>query len=209
MPDIRFTADPTVSKRSQIKGSTPTDVVASTVPEDSLSDYVVPADSDPLTPPPSLEDQLPDSVSPITTADTELVHQLEAELARARARLAGQDSDVRSWPVSSVPVPKDGEKIVIHIRKDGFTAAGQVWYLGQELEFVVGSPVWKDTCDLNGNSWVLLSDVDQIRRYGEVQFGFGPWPGEPFTDEKAALAERRRARSVRPISQLASLNTKL
>lgn len=154
--------------------------------------------------------EVPDSAPQITTADTELVRQLEAELARARARLAGQHADVSTWSVAPAPVdPKDGEVVVIHVRKDGFTANGRVWYKGQELEFLVGSQQWKDTCDRSGKSWVVLSDVDQIRRYGEVQFGHGSWPGEPFANEKAAAAEHKRARKVPAITQLASMKTKL
>lgn len=193
------------------------EVVASTEPEDSLEDYIVPPDPEPV-PDPDAPDRLAaeNTVSahleasqvttgvlpagPVTTADTELVHRLQRELAAAQARLAGVDADVSAWSTGTSPSFKDGETLVIHVREDGFTANGRVWYRGQELEFTVGAQNYRDTCDRYGNSWLALDDAGQIRRWGQVMFGHGPWPGLPFDNERAAVAERNRGR-VAPVIQ--------
>lgn len=202
------------------------DVLASTAPDDDLSDYVVPAE-DPVpapadTVPPAPGDnnvgpqpipRAPEptravSVNTSTTAETELVRQLQAELAAAQDRLAGIDADPSNWGVASAPVaPKDGDRVLIHVRKDGFTANGRVWYQGQELEFTVGEQNWKDTVDRNGNSWLTLSESDQIRRYGEIVFGHGPWPGASWSDARAANEEAQRGRSAPTITQISNVQT--
>ena len=214
---------------AKAKGPVPTtdveEVVASTEPDDNLEDYIVPpdpepevvADPAPVVPTNRIEadgvvsgklahnpDARP-SAGPVTTADTELVHRLQAELAAAVARLEGQEADVSTWSAGSPPpAPADGDQILIHVREDGFTANGRVWYRGQELEFTVGAPNWKATCDRSGQSWLLLDDAAQIRRWGQVMFGHGPWPGLPFDNTRAAEAERRRGREAPTIPQLSS-----
>jgi len=154
-------------------------------------------------------DNLPAGPVP-NTAQTELVLRLEAELAAARAALSGSGAEVASWAVGPPPIdPAPGDTVIIHVREDGFTSNGQVWYVGQEIEFEVGTPAWRDTCDRTGKSWVLLTDGEQLRRWGQVKFGHGPWPGLPWKDGAAADRERNRNRVARPIQQLATLKTKL
>ncbi len=51
---------------------------------------------------------------------------------------------------------------------------------------------------------VTATDNDQIRTYGQVMFGHGPWPGDPFDNARAAEAERRRGREAPVIPQLTS-----
>lgn len=213
---------------AKAKGAVPItteDTFASTAPDDDLSQYIVPPDPEPepeqpsaeiLDPAPVEAPELATELKPlntpatgITTADSELVRQLKAELASAEARLAGKEADPASWTVAPPPVPKDGETVLIHVRKDGFTANGRVWYKGQELEFTVGAPNWKATCDRDGNSWLLLSEADQIRRYDEVQFGHGPWPGAPWGDERVAAAEAARGRQAPGIDAVPERQDKL
>lgn len=194
------------------------EVVASTEPDDDLSDYIVPPDPEPVV---TVDDARPGNVTVgkvefgsvvtgelrpnVTTAETELVRQLQAELAAAQARLAGIEADPTNWAVAAAPVePKDGESVLIHIRKDGFTANGRVWYQGQELEFTVGEQNWRDTLDRHGKSWLTQSESDQIRRYGEVMFGHGPWPGETWTNSRAASAEQQRGRTAPTITQISN-----
>ncbi len=119
------------------------------------------------------------------------------------------------------------DTIVIHFVADGFTALGQVWYRGQELEFTRDSRAYNDTCDRLGRSWLDLraDPAAQEARYGEEKFRPGPWPGkdmvaaadsrwEPLkpmsdgqrltpTDEelqRAAAAEARRGRAAPRLS---------
>lgn len=191
------------------------DVIASTEPDDDLSDYIVPPEPDPIpaSPPaapvavsePVEEVEKPVSKS-VTTADTELVLRLEQELAQARARLSGKELDPSSWATRSVsPEVVDGQNVLIHVREDGFTACGRVWYRGQELEFTVGEPNWEDTKDIKGNSWVLQTEAEQLRRYGgRVMFGLGPWPGSEWDNASAASAEVRRGRVAPTIPHLTS-----
>jgi hypothetical protein len=228
MPDPKFSkSGPPPGRGTAIRAKGPVtpddapDVVASTEPDDDLSDYIVPPDPDPIpVSPPAApapvsvpaekvsadEEPVEKPVSKtVTTADTELVLRLEQELAQARARLSGKELDPSTWATRSVaPEVVDGQTVLIHIREDGFTALGRVWYRGQELEFTVGQPNWEDTKDIKGNSWVLQTESDQLRRYDKVMFGLGPWPGSEWDNASAASAEARRGRTAPSIPHLSS-----
>lgn len=214
MPDSPLRkASPPPSGRARATGKVdPVDVeprVESTEPDDDLSDYLIPEDPEPVAAPVDVApvvSEAPAGPRQVTSADTELVRKLEAELAVARARLDGRDSDVSQWAAGPAPVdPQPGEKILIHVREDGFTAVGRVWYRGQELEFTVGQANWKATCNIHGKSWLVMSDADQIRAYGQIMFGHGPWPGLPFNESAAVEAERRRGRTAPSIPQLSAV----
>lgn len=201
------------------------EVVASTEPDDDLSDYVIPAEPEvvdagtvpdtkdagvqpdpgqPVAPEPT-PGPYPEARVP-NTAETELVASLRADLARAEARLAGVESNPDNWSAGPAPKQlKDGDKILIHVRRDGFTANGRVWYRGQELEFTVGEQNYRDTLDRNGNSWLTLSEAEQLRRYDEVQFGFGPWPGDSWDHPRAQSAEANRGRTAPTITQITNV----
>lgn len=99
---------------------------------------------------------------------------------------------------------KPGEQLLIHILEDGFTANGRVWYRGQELEYVVGEEEYNDTLDIKGQSWLSLSPADQMRRYGRIMFGIGPWPGGEFENLQALKAERERNRKPPTIGKLSA-----
>lgn len=108
-------------------------------------------------------------------------------------------------PVVVAPSPfVEGETILIHVREDGFTANGRVWYRGQELEFVVGEEHYQDTVDRHGKSWLSLDENDQIHQYGQVMFGRGEWPGGQYENEKASEAERRRGRTPPTIGKVSA-----
>lgn len=88
--------------------------------------------------------------------------------------------------IASEPDPTNTgstEAIVIHFLEDGFTALGNVWYRGQELEFAPGCQAYRDTLDRNGRTWLDLrgDEMAQIDRWGKVMFRVGPWPGKPLT----------------------------
>lgn len=127
----------------------------------------------------------------------EIVKALQAQQAAAAVEDSGVHDD------------KEGDTVVIHFVEDGVTAQGQVWYTGQELEFVVGGDRWQDTLDRNGNSWVSQTEDEQIERRGKVYFRRGPWKGKGYKDakwekdgppeselERADRLERERRRSV-------------
>lgn len=107
-----------------------------------------------------------------------LIKQLEDQLARARGK---QDLE----PVYDTAADLgSGETVVIHFLENGFTALGQIWYRGQEIEFVPGSRAYKDTFDRHGQSWLDLrhDEFRQVEKYGEIMFRSGPWPGKTYTD---------------------------
>jgi hypothetical protein len=201
-------------------------VVASTEPDDDLADYIQPIDENApaggavATNPDEPGFNVPpintsntgqaETLTPLTptSADSELVLQLRGELARAEARLAGREADPSNWSVA--PAPRTfakGETVLIHVRRDGFTANGRVWYQGQELEFTVGEQNYKDTLDREGNSWLQMSEADQMRRYGEVMFGHGPWPGEVWEDKRSASQEQQRGRKAPTITQITNVGS--
>ena len=75
-------------------------------------------------------------------------------------------------------VPPAGESVLIHFVADGLTAFGQVWYRGQELEIGPAHPRWPEA-----RGWITLSRFQQVERWGEQKFDFGPWPGRrSYTD---------------------------
>lgn len=75
-------------------------------------------------------------------------------------------------------VPTEGEAVLIHFVADGLTAFGQVWYRGQELAIGPTHPRWKEAV-----GWITLTRFQQVDRWGEQKFDFGPWPGrKSYTD---------------------------
>lgn len=76
-----------------------------------------------------------------------------------------------------------GEPVLFHVVQDGFTAAGRVWYSGDEITFVPGSRAHNQTFDRRKFSWTtLIDDPDaQARRYGSVYLKPGPYQGKKFT----------------------------
>ena len=69
-------------------------------------------------------------------------------------------------------VPAEGEAVLIHFVADGLTAFGQVWYRGQELAIGPSHPRWGEAV-----GWITLTRFQQVDRWGEQKFDFGPWPG--------------------------------
>lgn len=81
--------------------------------------------------------------------------------------------------------PTEGEAVLIHFVADGLTAFGQVWYRGQELEIGPDHPRWPEAI-----SWITLSRFQQLDRWGEQKFDFGPWPGRRSYTEAAGSFEQ-------------------
>lgn len=145
------------------------------------------------------------------TAEQRELRELREELARLKeAAFAKPDPEAASKLDDEKP--KDGDDILIHFVEDGFTAQGEIWYRGQELQFTVGNKAWQDTLDRQGNSWVLADDRAQMNRFDKVMFRRGPWPGKAsYQDgewekdapelsalEQADIRERERRRAGAP-----------
>ena len=91
------------------------------------------------------------------------------EQAHRRAVIAGQENPVTAYVPGKAP--PDTESVVIHFLIDGFSAFGNVWMRGQEIEVWPGHPRWREA-----QSWILLDVPGQYRRFGRQVFGQGPWP---------------------------------
>lgn len=131
------------------------------------------------------------------TADQQRIKELEDLLARER----GHKDPAREI---ERPAPDGAGSIVVHILQNGFTANGQVWYRGQELEFNQNSRSYQDTKDRNGRTWLALRDDDfaQIERYGDVMFRSGPWPGKSLLDvDKVEFEPMRRVDNDAPVGR--------
>lgn len=139
----------------------------------------------------------------LTEEDRE-IRELEDRLARKTAAELESAPDTYSRPAK-------GESIVIHFTTHGFTAQGQIWQRGQELEFEVGGEAYKQTLDRNGKSWLDVADDPsaQYERWGQEYFRPGPWRGRPLADvtgltsaediaavKSSAEAERKRNRAA-------------
>lgn len=114
------------------------------------------------------------------------IQELETQLAM----LAGK-KDVEP-EVEPLALPGAEGNIVIHFLEDGFTALGNVWYRGQELEFEPGSQAYKDTFNRRGQSWLDLRNDEfaQVERWGRIVFRNGPWPGKGYTDAAKVQFEK-------------------
>lgn len=150
---------------------------------------------EPLIVPGSTPAPLPDVESMadmVKDADARLA---EADVLRARVKdLENQVAVERGAkdPEQELEIPaNDGENIVIHIVENGFTALGQIWFRGQELEFDPTGKAYADTRDKFGRSWLDLrgDESGQIEKYGEVKFRAGPWTGRSYTDAAGAGLE--------------------
>jgi hypothetical protein len=95
------------------------------------------------------------------------------------------------------PTANPDDVVTINFVEDGFTAFGAMWYRGQTLSVERGTEDWKSTEDVYGDSWLDLTEDDQIERYGRRMFRPGVWAGASFdlsedhlTDEDRALLEK-------------------
>ena len=122
------------------------------------------------------------------------IRELEDQLAKRRAK------EIEDQPETLEQSEAGGEGILIHFVEDGFTAQGRIWYRGQELEFDKEGRAYDQTKDRNGDSWLDLSEDEQIDRYGKVYFKPGPWRGKDYDESNAQQAERRRNRAA-PVVQ--------
>lgn len=119
------------------------------------------------------------------TPDQLRIRDLEDQLAKAQG-----NKDVE--PTYEEPAnPGSEENILIHFLEDGFTALGQVWFKGQEIEFTPGSQAYEDTKDRNGKTWLDLRNDEfaQVDRYGKIMFRSGPWPGKDYAAAAGSFAK--------------------
>ena len=105
--------------------------------------------------------------------DNELSQQELAERERQHQRAVsfGKKNPVISYAPGHAP-PNVGS-VVIHFVADGFTAFGNVWVRGQEIEVWPGHPRWNEA-----QQWINFDTRMQYARWKKEYFRPGPWPGE-------------------------------
>jgi hypothetical protein len=132
-----------------------------------------------------LEALLAAAQAPVTEPEPEPLTPDQLRIIELETALAAQQSANESdlVPVEYSPAPK-GETILLHFVEDGFSACGQIWYRGQELEFEVGGKAHKQQINSKGKSWLdLVDDIDgQFERWGKQFFAPGPWRGRSWAD---------------------------
>ncbi len=108
------------------------------------------------------------------TADQKRIRELEDQLAQSQGK---KELETVLEPLAN---PGSEENIIIHFLEDGFTALGQVFYRGMELEFEPGSQAYEDTKDRFGKSWLDMrnDEFEQVDRFGKIMFRVGLWPGQ-------------------------------
>ena len=72
------------------------------------------------------------------------------------------------------------DSITINFVADGLSALGKIWYRGQELTVTKGTDDYESTLDRDGNSWLDLTEAEQLAYWGERKFAAGPWQGAGF-----------------------------
>jgi hypothetical protein len=140
-----------------------------------------------------------DGLSPEQVAELKALNDEEAQM-----HTAAIVADERENRYDNSQVGGTGEKILFHVREDGFTAFGDVWYRGQEIEIEVGTPAYKRTFNRFGTSWLnIINDEDaQFAKWGRRMLApgaFVPRKGEVFEDDLVSM-DRRRKRTVPIVS---------
>jgi len=128
------------------------------------------------------------------------VASMRAELAELKALLLAQAKgsvSVNNGVIENAPAPVDPDDVVFHVETDGFTAFGEVWTRGSEFTINRNSREYKDTCDINGNSWIDKIDDEewQHQRFGRIVVAPGRFrarPGDLPVVDTAAIDYRRR-----------------
>lgn len=174
---------------------------------------------------PTIEDIIEEvEEAPAETAAQKRIRELQAQIAAAEERDATNPTDENGRPLRVEQLTEEqrtireledklakksaaalsvgyeqassGETVHINFVKDGFTAAGQVWYRGQEIVYDLNGEAYALTKDKFGNSWVDLANdtAGQYARYGDEYFRPGPFiprRGEVFNDAIAQEDARR------------------
>lgn len=147
--------------------------------------------------------------APVETPEQKEIRELKMMVQALQSQMQPTNTSI-----AAEPEDKEGDVILLHFVEDGFTSLGKSWYIGQELEFVVGEGSWENTLDRNGDSWVSMSEEDQYDRWGKIYFRRGPWRGKTYKDavwekdappeselERADRVERNRRRAAPVLPQ--------
>lgn len=113
----------------------------------------------------------PDDPRPKPAAELTPDELRERERLHAEAIRRGKESPVMAFAPGKAP--PSVRTVILHFVADGFTAFGNVWVRGQEIEIWPGHPRWEEA-----QLWINMDTAEQYRRWGKEYFRLGPWPGE-------------------------------
>ena len=129
------------------------------------------------------------AAKPVAPKSTVSIANPKPEAAQASVARALKASNSPSQPPTAAFQESPGESIqgtisepstaapdtvLIHFVRDGVSAFGYSWSVGQELELVKGSPEFAETLDRNGDSWMEMTEEDQLSVFGNVRHRPGP-----------------------------------
>lgn len=136
-------------------------------------------------------------VLPGTPADANVLSEEDVLIQELEDQLAARNNEyiANAAPTEKYLASEDGV-FYIHFIADGLTAFGKVWYTGEEIPFDGrNGSAFRQTINRLGESWVDMTEDEQIDRYGKIMFRHGPWRGARFEDEalqkKAEKARRK------------------
>jgi hypothetical protein len=138
----------------------------------------------------------------------EIAEQEEAD--RFAREAAGEARPISGSDVDGDPTAEGA--VTIHFVEDAFTILGKVWYRGENLTLVPGTPNWENAFvnEYKGSTNMVLfatmTEDQQVRKWGKRLFREGPWTGlridqiedpDLTEDERAQLARAARSHEER------------
>lgn len=125
--------------------------------------------------------------------------EVEAEAAQ-KATIVASAND--SSPVSGMDLgdsPQEEGAVTINFVEDGLTILGKVWYRGETLSLVPGTPNWEEAHvnlskkDHTKILFALMTEDQQIVKWGKRYFREGVWTGvrlDQINDDLLTEGER-------------------
>lgn len=130
----------------------------------------------------------PDDPRPKPASELTPEELRERERMHAEAVRRGKENPVMAFAPGRAPAA--AQTTIVHFVADGFTAFGNVWVRGQEVELWPGHPRWEEA-----QLWINMDTAEQLRRWQKEYFRPGPWPGE-----RSYLAGRGRFEQLKSLS---------
>lgn len=127
----------------------------------------------------------------------QLKAQLKAEILAEQKADEEASKVYAETPPDPIPEvdPTAAGAVTVNFTEDGMTWLGQIWYAGQELTVLPGSKQWEELTDpKTGKLLLLLTENEQIIRWGRRMFREGKWHGAGYDLDDPALSDEDRAR---------------
>lgn len=140
---------------------------------------------------------------PVPAVDAEAIRaQIRAEMENEARVKAQEEARQREMAAEARPINArevDGDPtaegaLTVHFVEDGLTLLGKVWYRGEELTIVPGTPQWNEA-----HSILSMDEFDQEARWGKRFIRAGLWRGkrlDEIVDEELTDAEREQLKKA-------------